>query len=82
MVTYAYQVRCGWDEPYLIDATDPSHSNWMRFINHARTEEEQNVTVFEFIGQVYYHTCKTIHPGMELLVGMPKENDDGEFGIG
>ena len=70
-------MRCGWEEPYLIDATEPINANWMRFIRHARTEEEQNVDVFEFIGQVYYHTSKTLHPGMELFVGMP-EDDDGE----
>jgi hypothetical protein len=47
----------------------------MRFIKHARNEEEHNVLAFEFAGLVYYITCKTIHPGTELLVGIYKDSD-------
>lgn len=58
---------------YLVDASDPALSNWMRFVNCARSESEQNATAFQFEGQIYYRTCKNIYPGSELLVWYGKK---------
>ena len=40
----------------------------MRFVNCARSEEEQCVTAYQHQGEVYYRAHKDIHPGTELLV--------------
>lgn len=53
---------------HVVDARDEQHSNWLRFVNCARNEDEQNLVAFQFRGEIYYRTYKTIEPGMELLV--------------
>ncbi|XP_041356285.1 zinc finger protein 724-like isoform X2 [Gigantopelta aegis] len=58
---------------HFVDARDPSQSNWMRYVNCARTEEEQNVTAYQFSGQIYYRSFKPIKPGSELLVWYGQE---------
>ena len=58
---------------YLVDASDPSLSNWMRFVNCARSEAEQNAAAFQFDGQIFYRTCKNVYPGSELLVWYGKQ---------
>uniref|UniRef100_UPI00398E82BB histone-lysine N-methyltransferase PRDM9-like n=1 Tax=Pristiophorus japonicus TaxID=55135 RepID=UPI00398E82BB len=51
-----------------IDAKDEATSNWMRFDNCARKEEEQNLIAFQHCGKIYYRTCKPVPPRCELLV--------------
>ena len=53
---------------HFLDGRDESHSNWMRFVNCSRCEDEQNLVAFQFRGEIYYRTYKTIQPGIELLV--------------
>ena len=67
-VAVTVQVKCQGRRPYLIDASDPTHSNWLRFVNCARSEDEQNVSAFQFEGQIFYRTIKSVYPGTELLV--------------
>jgi hypothetical protein len=55
-------------KPYVIDASDLSHANWLRLVNCARIEEEQNISAFQCGGDVFYRTSKNVHPGSELLV--------------
>ena len=40
----------------------------MRFVNCLRCEDEQNLVAFQFRGEIYYRTYKTVNPGKELLV--------------
>ena len=40
----------------------------MRFVNCARHEDEQNILAFQYRGNIYYRTVKTIYPESELLV--------------
>ncbi|KAL1004894.1 hypothetical protein UPYG_G00051910 [Umbra pygmaea] len=51
-----------------IDAEKETHSNWMRYVNCARNEEEQNLVAFQYRGGILYRSCKPIHAGEELLV--------------
>ncbi|XP_078251660.1 histone-lysine N-methyltransferase PRDM9-like, partial [Rhinoraja longicauda] len=51
-----------------IDAQDESKSNWMRFVNCARKEEERNLVACQHRGNIYYRTCKPVPPHCELLV--------------
>lgn len=40
----------------------------MRYIQCARHREEQNLFVFQYLGNVYYRAFKDISQGTELLV--------------
>ena len=67
------QIRREGEKAYYIDGKDPARSNWLRFINCARNEEEQNVVAFQYRGQIFYRTFKHIYPGTELLVWYGEE---------
>ncbi|XP_062859446.1 histone-lysine N-methyltransferase PRDM9-like [Trichomycterus rosablanca] len=51
-----------------IDAEKETHANWMRYVNCARNEEEQNLVAFQYRGEIFYRCCRPIKPGQELLV--------------
>ncbi len=53
---------------YYIDGKDPSQSNWMRFVNCARCENEQNIIAYQYHGEIYYRVYKEIEANAELLV--------------
>ena len=53
---------------YYIDGSSPEHSNWLRYVNCARCEEEQNLEAYQCCGQIFYRSMKKIYPGSELLV--------------
>ncbi|XP_061434460.1 oocyte zinc finger protein XlCOF6-like [Lethenteron reissneri] len=56
-----------------VDAHDESKSNWMRFVNCARNEQEQNLVAFQHRGQIYYRTFRAVGAGSELLVWYGEE---------
>ena len=58
---------------YFIDGKDESTSNWLRYVNCARTESEQNMVAFQYRGCIYYRSFRNIHPGDELLVWYGEE---------
>ncbi|XP_060785063.1 histone-lysine N-methyltransferase PRDM9-like isoform X2 [Neoarius graeffei] len=51
-----------------IDAKREMHANWMRYVNCARNDEEQNLVAFQYQGEILYRCCRPINPGQELLV--------------
>ncbi|XP_036888962.1 histone-lysine N-methyltransferase PRDM9-like isoform X2 [Sturnira hondurensis] len=51
-----------------VDGKDRSWANWMRYVNCARDDEEQNLVAFQYHGQIFYRTCRVVRPGCELLV--------------
>ncbi|XP_020906744.1 PR domain zinc finger protein 12 isoform X2 [Exaiptasia diaphana] len=53
---------------HFLDAKDESPRNWMGFVNCARNEQEQNLEVFQFGGNIYYRAIKDVPPDQELLV--------------
>ncbi|XP_031551576.1 putative histone-lysine N-methyltransferase PRDM6 [Actinia tenebrosa] len=53
---------------HYVDGQDEKTSSWMRFIQCARYREEQNMTVFQYCGNIYYRAYKHIPAGRELLV--------------
>ncbi|BHF57097.1 hypothetical protein SprV_0100003800 [Sparganum proliferum] len=52
---------------HLVDATNPVSSNWLRFVNCARNDEEQTLVTIQYRGKIYYRACKMIPPNVELL---------------
>lgn len=56
-------------EPFLVDGRPLGQSNWMRYVQAAQYEEEQNLVAFAgYDGNIYYRTRQTIPIGQELLV--------------
>ncbi|XP_043202223.1 histone-lysine N-methyltransferase PRDM9-like isoform X3 [Amphibalanus amphitrite] len=65
---YRWQIKKGDRVHHSVNAEDPSCSNWLRRVNCARSEEEQNLVAFQYRGQVYFRTSKPVPRGSELLV--------------
>ena len=53
---------------WYIDGEDLTKANWLRYVNCARHEDEQNLIAFQFKGRIYYRTYKAVSAGEELLV--------------
>ncbi|XP_065903026.1 histone-lysine N-methyltransferase PRDM9-like [Dysidea avara] len=66
--SYFFEVKKSGMGSYYIDAKNEEHASWLRFINCARHEEEQNLLSFQYQGNIYCYTIKDILPGTELLV--------------
>ena len=62
-----WKIFCGKKTIYYTDAESTRTSNWMRYINMARNEAEQNLKSYQQNGRRYYWTYKPVHPGTELL---------------
>ncbi|KAL5247154.1 hypothetical protein ACHWQZ_G019121 [Mnemiopsis leidyi] len=54
---------------YLLapDSDEPSGS-WMRYVNTARHEQEQNIVAFQIQHDIYFEVIRDILPGQELLL--------------
>ncbi|XP_056107403.1 PR domain zinc finger protein 2 isoform X1 [Rhinichthys klamathensis goyatoka] len=55
----------GW---MCVDATDPMKGNWLRYVNWARSSQEQNLFPLEINRAIYYKVLRPIGPDEELLV--------------
>ncbi|XP_076616739.1 PR domain zinc finger protein 2 [Chaetodon auriga] len=62
----------GW---MCVDATDPMKGNWLRYVNWARSTEEQNLFPLEINRAIYYKVLRPIGPGEELLVWYTVEDN-------
>ncbi|KAF5890774.1 histone-lysine N-methyltransferase PRDM9-like, partial [Clarias magur] len=51
-----------------IDAKREMYVNWMRYVNCARNDKEQNLVAFQYRGGFLFRCCRPINPGKELLV--------------
>ncbi|XP_053518829.1 histone-lysine N-methyltransferase PRDM9-like [Artibeus jamaicensis] len=65
---YSWLIAKGRNCYEYVDGKDRSWANWMRFVNCARDDEEQNLVAFQYHGQIFYRTCQVVRPGCELLV--------------
>ncbi|XP_048581282.1 uncharacterized protein LOC5518712 [Nematostella vectensis] len=72
-LTFAWDLLQSGLATSVLDATEESRSNWMRYVTYARDKREQNLTAFQFCGEIYYRTFRTIYPGEELLVWFEDE---------
>jgi uncharacterized Zn-finger protein len=53
---------------YYINGRDERNANWMRYVNCARVEEEQNMVAYQFHGKIFYRVYKEVEAGSEFLV--------------
>ncbi|XP_055421430.1 histone-lysine N-methyltransferase PRDM9-like [Bubalus kerabau] len=65
---YCWMVTKGRNSYEYVDGKDTSLANWMRYVNCARDDEEQNLVALQYHGQIFYRTCQVVRPGCELLV--------------
>ncbi|XP_066541993.1 histone-lysine N-methyltransferase PRDM9-like [Hoplias malabaricus] len=66
--SYAWVVYKRRQQVEYIDGKRETHANWMRYVNCARNEEEQNLVAFQYQGGILYRCCRPIKSGQELLV--------------
>ncbi|KAM5316229.1 histone-lysine N-methyltransferase PRDM9-like isoform 3-T5 [Glossophaga mutica] len=66
--SYSWLIAKGRDCYKYVDGKDKSWANWMRYVNCARDDEEQNLVAFQYHRQIFYRTCRVVRPGCELLV--------------
>ncbi|XP_068829769.1 LOW QUALITY PROTEIN: histone-lysine N-methyltransferase PRDM9-like [Capricornis sumatraensis] len=65
---YSWLITKGRNCYQYVDGKDTSLANWMRYVNCARDDEEQNLVALQYQGQIFYRTCQVVRPGCELLV--------------
>ncbi|XP_066214071.1 histone-lysine N-methyltransferase PRDM7-like [Saccopteryx leptura] len=65
---YSWLITKGRNCHEYVDGKDESLANWMRYVNCARNDEEQNLVAFQYHGQNSYQTFQVIKPDCELLV--------------
>ncbi|KAH3700636.1 hypothetical protein DPMN_075613 [Dreissena polymorpha] len=65
---YCWQIYKEGKVSHCVDAQNKATSNWMRYVNCAMTEADQNLVAFQYKGGIYYCTFKPVTPGEELLV--------------
>ncbi|KAF4011478.1 hypothetical protein G4228_001866 [Cervus hanglu yarkandensis] len=65
---YSWLITKGRNCYEYVDGKDTSWANWMRYVNCAWDDKEQNLVAFRYHGQIFYQTCQVVRPGCELLV--------------
>lgn len=45
----------------------------LRYVNCARSDEEQNLVAFQYRGGIFYRSSRPIEPGQELLLWYEEE---------
>ncbi|CAL1612052.1 unnamed protein product [Knipowitschia caucasica] len=53
---------------HFVDGLDEARSNWMRFVNPAHCEPDQNMAACQNGMDVYFYTTRAVAAGAELLV--------------
>ncbi|XP_069782894.1 PR domain zinc finger protein 5 [Narcine bancroftii] len=54
---------------YILDASNPRHSNWLRFVHQAPTQEEKNLAAIQEGENIFYLAVDDIETDTELLIG-------------
>ncbi|XP_077576423.1 PR domain zinc finger protein 1a [Stigmatopora nigra] len=65
---YFWRIYADGDFRHFVDGLDEGRSNWMRYVNPARTAAEQNAAACQVGSQVYFYTVRPVPAGAELLV--------------
>ncbi|KAK1342287.1 hypothetical protein QTO34_015043 [Cnephaeus nilssonii] len=54
---------------YILDATNPRHSNWLRFVHEAPSQEQKNLAAIQEGENIFYLAVEDIESDTELLIG-------------
>uniref|UniRef100_S4RTD3 SET domain-containing protein n=1 Tax=Petromyzon marinus TaxID=7757 RepID=S4RTD3_PETMA len=64
---YFWRIYRHGELQHFVDGWDVSRSNWMRFVNPARSRR-QNLVACQHGADVFFYTLRGVSPGRELLV--------------
>ncbi|CAN9504227.1 unnamed protein product [Ophioblennius macclurei] len=70
---YFWRIYSGGQLQHFIDGYDVQRSNWMRYVNPARSLAEQNLVACQNGRDVYFYTIRPVEPKQELLVWYSQE---------
>ncbi|XP_019350366.1 PR domain zinc finger protein 5 isoform X4 [Alligator mississippiensis] len=54
---------------YVLDASNPRHSNWLRFVHEAPSQEQKNLAAIQEGENIFYLAVEDIDTDTELLIG-------------
>ncbi|XP_048365943.1 PR domain zinc finger protein 5 isoform X2 [Sphaerodactylus townsendi] len=54
---------------YVLDASNPRHSNWLRFVHEAPSQEQKNLAAIQEGENIFYLAVDDIETDTELLIG-------------
>ncbi|CAI5784431.1 domain zinc finger 5 isoform X1 [Podarcis lilfordi] len=54
---------------YVLDASSPRHSNWLRFVHEAPSQEQKNLAAIQEGENIFYLAVEDIETDTELLIG-------------
>ncbi|XP_016430081.1 PR domain zinc finger protein 5 [Sinocyclocheilus rhinocerous] len=71
------------DVLYILDASNPRHANWLRFVHQAPSQEQKNLAAIQDGENIFYLAVDDIETDTELLIGyldsdMEEEEEDLE----
>ncbi|KAM8884712.1 PR domain zinc finger protein 1 isoform 1-T2 [Synchiropus picturatus] len=70
---YFWRIYSGGQLQNFIDGYDVNSSNWMRYVNPARSLAEQNLVACQNGRDIYFYTIQPVEPKQELLVWYSQE---------
>ncbi|XP_034030288.1 PR domain zinc finger protein 1a [Thalassophryne amazonica] len=65
---YFWRIYVDKEFHHFVDGLDETRSNWMRYVNPARSAAEQNLAACQNSMEIYFYTVKPVPAGAELLV--------------
>ncbi|KAG2466019.1 PRDM5 protein, partial [Polypterus senegalus] len=54
---------------YILDASNPRHANWLRFVHQAPSQEQKNLAAIQDGENIFYLAVDDIDTDTELLIG-------------
>ncbi|XP_068603223.1 PR domain zinc finger protein 1 [Brachionichthys hirsutus] len=70
---YFWRIYSGGELQNFVDGYDIHRSNWMRYVNPARSLAEQNLVACQNSEDIYFYTIRPVEPNQELLVWYSQE---------
>ncbi|XP_056271118.1 PR domain zinc finger protein 1 isoform X2 [Pseudoliparis swirei] len=67
------EIYSGGQLQNFVDGYDVHRSNWMRYVNPARSLAEQNLVACQNGRDIYFYTIRPVEPSQELLVWYSQE---------
>ncbi|KAM4568185.1 PR domain zinc finger protein 1a [Fundulus diaphanus] len=65
---YFWRIFADGEFHHFVDGLDETRSNWMRYVNPAKSAAEQNLAACQNGMEIYFYTVKPVPAGAELLV--------------
>ncbi|KAI7806971.1 PR domain-containing 1, partial [Triplophysa rosa] len=65
---YFWRIYSNGKFHHFVDGLDEEKSNWMRYVNPAHSQQEQNLAACQNGMNIFFYTVKAIPPDQELLV--------------